>query len=64
MIKVLKHGDITKKVKCAHCGALLSYEDKDVEIRKTDFDYSRAMVITRYITCPDCDMEIVLSSTK
>lgn len=64
MIKVLKHGDITKKVKCGHCGAVLSYEDEDVEIRKTDFDYSRATSITTYIVCPDCDREIILSQTK
>ena len=62
MIKVLEHG--VKKVTCPNCKAKLQYEQEDISegtnkdsILKTDIRY-------KYIICPDCGIEIVLTPIK
>jgi transcription elongation factor Elf1 len=62
MIKVLKHGETIKEVTCKHCGALLSYDLSDIADKTS---YSDGLFyLEDYITCPDCNRVIVLSSTK
>jgi ribosomal protein S27E len=63
MIKVLKHGEAIKEVTCKHCGALLSYALSDKAL-KTSFSPEGLFYSEEYITCPDCNRVIVLSSTK
>jgi len=62
MIKVLEHG--VKKVTCPNCKAKLQYEREDISegtykdsILETDIRY-------KYIICPDCGIEIVLTPIK
>ena len=62
MIKVLEHG--IRKVTCPNCKAKLQYEQEDISegtnkdsILGTDIKY-------KYIICPDCGIEIVLTPLK
>ena len=62
MIKVLEHG--IRKITCPYCKAKLQYEQEDISegtnkdsILETDIRY-------KYIICPDCGIEIVLTPIK
>jgi ribosomal protein S27E len=63
MIKVLKHGEAIKEVTCKHCGAVLSYAISDIA-SKTSYSFDGLFYSEEYISCPDCNRVIVLSSTK
>lgn len=62
MIKIIKHGTLTKTT-CAECGCIFTYEDEDVlstECCVNDrFGYTR-----RYIECPQCKTQIILEATR
>lgn len=67
MIKIIKPGCL-KEVKCAKCGAVLSYDkNDDVETR---YETSTAPLIEtykkpiKYIVCPQCNYEIILNLTR
>jgi RNase P subunit RPR2 len=61
MITILKKG--TKKtINCYNCGALLSYEGEDIEVKTVSTRFSSSSI--SYITCPQCQEQIRLESTK
>lgn len=64
MIKVLEHG--VRKVTCPYCKAKLQYEQVDiqeVEIEVQD-DVLTDEEIKKFIICPDCGNEIILTPVK
>lgn len=67
MIKIIKPGYL-KEAQCSKCGAVLSYdENEDVETR-----YEKGIASTmetyrkpvKYITCPQCNNEIILKAVR
>lgn len=63
-MEVLRHGNTYREVECKKCCALLSYSTGDIKVR----DHSGEVFggdfhsnIKKYITCPECKEEIVLS---
>ena len=52
MIKVLEHG--IRKVTCPNCKAKLQYEQEDIISEKRPNG-------KRWIICPDCNNEIIIS---
>ena len=62
-MEVLRHGNTYREVECKKCGALLSYSTGDIKVR----DHSGEVFgeihssCKKYITCPECKEEIVLS---
>jgi hypothetical protein len=52
MIKVLRKGT-KRKIECENCGALLQYEEEDIQ----DNGYCE------YIICPECKCRIALRGT-
>ena len=65
MIKILKEGNLVEKT-CEKCGCLFQFDKKTDVKTKPDNHYSRfACGYKReYIECPQCNEEIVLSSTR
>ena len=61
MIKVLEHG--VKKVTCPHCKAKLQYEQEDIQEEVIPALLGEDE-IRKYIICPDCKNEIVLTPIK
>lgn len=61
MIKVLEHG--TMKITCPNCKAKLQYGQEDIQetILPTLLGEDE---LRRFITCPDCESEIVLTPIK
>lgn len=68
-MKVLRHGNTYKEIECDKCGALLSYCEVDVEIKKYDQykyipSYNENVCLAHFqelfIECPECSNEIVL----
>ena len=67
MIKIIKPGYL-KEAQCSKCGAVLSYdENEDVETRY-EKDIASTMETYRkpvkYITCPQCNNEIILKAVR
>lgn len=68
MIKVLEPGRI-KKCTCNNCGAILSYDEKE-DILKSNVPAQLlgnsvgVSYIKKYIVCPQCKNEVVLSSIR
>ena len=65
MIKVLEHG--IKKVTCPNCKAKLQYEQEDIQIDERDFEIlvgNWESQEIKYIICPDCGNEIILTPIK
>lgn len=67
MIKIIKPGYL-KEAQCSKCGAVLSYdENEDVETRhekgiaSTMETYRKPV---KYITCPQCNNEIILKAVR
>lgn len=61
MIRIIKHGTITKQ-RCNICGCLFSYEREDVI---TERDEHRLHGFEEdYIICPQCNTKIKLGGTK
>ena len=61
MIKELEHG--VKKVTCPHCKAKLQYEQEDIQEEVIPALLGEDE-IRKYIICPDCKNEIVLTPIK
>jgi DNA-directed RNA polymerase subunit RPC12/RpoP len=63
MIKVLEHGQ--KKVTCPNCKAKLTYEQEDIQTKRSsaDFMFDEDSEI-KYIVCPDCGNKIILTPVK
>ena len=65
MIKVLEHG--IRKVTCPNCRAKLQYELEDIKTKGEDFELLPGNWDNqeyKYIVCPDCGNEIVLTPIK
>jgi len=65
MIKVLEHG--IRKITCPTCKAKLQYEQEDIQTKEEDFELLPGDWDTqeyKYIVCPDCGNEIVLTPIK
>ena len=66
MIEIIKHG--TKKVtKCKHCGCEFSYEEEDLKYlnyQKDKFESGIKAGYKRYVTCPQCEKEIIVEQTR
>ena len=61
MIKVLEHG--IKKITCPNCKAKLQYEQEDIQeaIKPAIIGEDE---LYKFITCPDCETEIILTPIK
>jgi len=62
MIKVLEHG--IRKITCPNCKAKLQYEQEDIQEVKVQYDILTDGDIRKYIICPDCGNEIILTPIK
>ena len=64
MIKVLEHG--VRKVTCPYCKAKLQYEQKDIQEIELEVQDNVLIdeEIKKFIICPDCGNQIVLTSVK
>ena len=63
MIKVLEHG--VRKVTCPSCKAKLQYEQEDIQVKRgsADFMLDEENEV-KFIICPDCGNEIILTPIK
>ena len=59
MIKILEHG--IRKITCPHCKAKLQYEQEDIQEVEVQDTILTDGEIRKYIICPDCNNEIVIS---
>ena len=61
MIKILEHG--IRKITCPHCKAKLQYEQEDIQeaIKPAILEEDE---IYKFINCPDCETEIILTPIK
>ena len=62
MIEIIKAGT-KKKIGCKECGSVLSYEEEDVQVEDNS-QCNRFGGVKRYITCPVCNKDIILSQTR
>ena len=60
MIKIIKAGT-RKKIECADCGALLSYEEEDIVVETNP---ENGWSDKRFIECPQCKSKIVLMAIR
>jgi DNA-directed RNA polymerase subunit RPC12/RpoP len=63
MIKVIStvpHESVVKQIVCKHCGSTLEYAPVDVLVSRWT-DYGGDLNTTRYIVCPTCSKEAVIS---
>lgn len=62
-MEVIRHGNTYKEIECKKCGALLSYYTADVKVSSNCEEYFGEIHSSckKYITCPECKKEIVLS---
>ena len=64
MIEIIKPGT-KKKIECEECGAILRYEQEDVQIRTALGMISPVSTRSKkYIVCPQCNYKIVLEATR
>ena len=47
------------KVTCPNCKAKLQYEQEDIQTITNSNEF-----IVKYITCPDCEKEVILTPIK
>ena len=59
VVKLAPHPDVVKEVVCRGCGATLSYVPNEVKTR-TYKDYDGCGNVVEYITCPNCNKEVIL----
>ena len=64
MIKVVKHGEVTKEATCGYCGAVLAYTATDIKKRNLFSFLGYQTGEEKYIVCPDCKREIILAQTR
>lgn len=66
MIEIIEEG--TKKVvKCKYCGCKFSYENEDIQSHAPSGVTVPDCIINLrrdYVSCPQCNEEYVISSTK
>lgn len=63
MINVVgKDNSLIKRVTCKNCASILEYLPVDLKER-TGSDYSGGRYTIKYITCPECSKELIISST-
>ena len=58
MIKIIKEGT-RKQATCDRCGCVFSYEAEDIQT----FEYTKHGY-KKYLTCPQCKDEIIVSQTR
>lgn len=66
MIEVLEKGT-RKQCECENCGAVLSYEEKDIKGNKIKFLDKTTFLPLRfpkYIICPQCNQKIEIEVSK
>lgn len=64
MIKVVStvpHQSVVKQVVCKKCGSTLEYTPNDV-VEQHWADYGGDMNVTRFIQCPTCQNEVIIST--
>lgn len=54
MVKVIKYGN-KRRVECEHCGSILEYERKDIQVVQTGMNEYE-----KQIKCPVCEETIVV----
>ena len=61
-MEVLKHGNTYNEIECKKCGALLSYNKKDIKVSRGCDDYFGVIHswCMEYFYCPECQTQIVL----
>lgn len=65
MVKVIKHGNEKREITCKECGALLNYVPSDVKrLEYREGLYGAVVGEKRYIVCPDCSSDVIISQTK
>lgn len=65
MVEVIKHGNGKKEITCRECGALLNYVPRDVKrLEYRNGLYGLLVGEKRYIVCPDCSSNVIISQTK
>jgi DNA-directed RNA polymerase subunit RPC12/RpoP len=65
MVKVIKHGNEKREITCKECGALLNYVPSDVmRLEYRERLYGACVGEKRYIVCPDCSSNVIISQTK
>ena len=62
MIEVIKKGSI-KKVECSDCGSLLRYDEKE-DVQTTQHVSELGTFTKKFIVCPECNKEVVLTQTR
>lgn len=62
MIKVLEHG--IRKITCPNCKARLQYEQEDIQEIEVQDNILIDGEIRKYIICPDCGDEIILTPIR
>ncbi len=60
-MKVIKPGKYSKICTCFRCEAELQYDEKDVIV--VDFKNHTAIMVDRYIVCPECGAIIYLDQS-
>ena len=60
MIKIIKTGT-RRKIECADCGALLSYEEGDIKIVNNP---KNGLAYDRFIECPQCKNKIYVTNIR
>ena len=68
MKKIIKEGT-RRKITCEECGCLFSFEDEDTyhtELYRNECERVTEMKAgyKTFVTCPQCESEIVLEQTK
>lgn len=62
MIKIIEPGTRTI-TECAECGCKFSYENEDIE-KRWDLARYPSVFEKTWVVCPQCDKEIVLTTTR
>lgn len=57
MIEIIKR-ETKEIVECNNCGAVLRYDEKDVEVRSIEPNFERCII------CPQCNKVIGLEATR
>lgn len=63
MVKVIStvpHESVVKEIVCKKCGATLEYTPIDI-ISQDWTDYGGDVNVTKFIVCPNCTKEVVIS---
>lgn len=62
MVQVVgKDPAVVKRKTCKHCSSILEYLPIDIRKGKS-YDYTGSYDIYKYITCPTCNEQVVVSN--